>query len=146
LGVFQMEMDGRPDGKRPFGKDSLLEHYESLLVNHMQRYGSDSGFKLTMEDFAGLHQEAIQYYHRYVSLLQLGEYDRVVRDTDRNLRLIDFVTQFVEPSEVANSISQFRPYVTMMNVKAKANLALKANDYEKAIHEIEEGLRVIREF
>ena len=31
FGMLQMESDGRPDGKRPYGKESLMKHYLSLL-------------------------------------------------------------------------------------------------------------------
>jgi hypothetical protein len=146
LGVFQMELDGRPDGKRPHGRDSLLDHYQALLANHEQRNGSDEGFKLSLEDFAGLHQEAIQYYHRYVSLFQLEDFEGVKRDTERNLKLMDFVSQYVEPPEVAQSMNQFRPYVMMMNIKARAHLALKRNEHTRAIAELESGIQAIREF
>ena len=30
LGVLQMEVDGRPDGKRPFGQESLLDYHLRL--------------------------------------------------------------------------------------------------------------------
>jgi hypothetical protein len=146
LGVFQMELTGRPDGKRPHGKDSLLDYYQSQLASHRKRHGTDKGFKLSLEDFAGLHQEAIQYYHRYVSLFQLEDFEGVRRDTERNLKLIDFVTQFVEQPELAMSLSQFRPYVLMMNARAGAHIALKRADHAAAIKAIEDSIRSIREF
>jgi len=38
LGLLQMEAEGRPDGERPYGHESLLEHYEQLLGRHRLRH------------------------------------------------------------------------------------------------------------
>src|SRR5207247_4007214 len=39
LGVLQMNAEGRPDGKKPFGHESLLEHYETKLVRYRKAHG-----------------------------------------------------------------------------------------------------------
>ena len=33
MGIEQYELDGRPDGKRPFGKDTALEEFQARLEN-----------------------------------------------------------------------------------------------------------------
>ena len=84
LGMVQMEMIGRPDGKRPEGHESLLEFYEARA-----KHATDTGtpFSLSSDDCAQLMREGLQYYHRYLSAFQLERYDLVARDTERNLRL-----------------------------------------------------------
>ena len=42
LGLLQMEMVGRPDGKRPHGYESLLHYYQHHLEDHLKRNGTDS--------------------------------------------------------------------------------------------------------
>ena len=37
LGVLQMEVAGRPDGKRPFGHESLLEFHQERLERSANR-------------------------------------------------------------------------------------------------------------
>src|ERR1043166_4331588 len=37
LGLLQMELDGRPDGTRPHGCDSLLDYFEKLLREQIGR-------------------------------------------------------------------------------------------------------------
>ena len=92
LGLLQMNVEGRPDGKRPFGHTSLLEYYQARLYKHVAaNNGSDEGFKLKAEDCAKLQLEALQYHHRYICLLELEEYAGVVRDAERNLAVFDFV-------------------------------------------------------
>src|SRR5579875_2926738 len=52
LGLLQMEVTGRPDGRRPHGYESLLDYYEHLLEQHRQKAGKDAGFELTEEQCA----------------------------------------------------------------------------------------------
>src|SRR5215207_475885 len=37
LGLLQMEITGRPDGRRPHGYESLLEYFETQLADHCRR-------------------------------------------------------------------------------------------------------------
>src|SRR5262245_41710245 len=69
LGVLQMNAEGRPDGKRPFGHVSLLEYYQARLYKHLAANGgSDEGFTLKAEDCAKLQLEWLQFHHRYICL------------------------------------------------------------------------------
>lgn len=202
LGVLQMELDGRPDGVRPHGFDSLLEYYESQLdqtmrggepplddahMPDMQReetpptptpasasetagkpaetdgsnksdnaggvadeeseHGQDGdAFVLTPEDCRALREEAVQYYHRYVSLLVLEDFDRVIRDTTRNLRLLDLCDQYADSEEDRTLLEQFRPYITMMRARALASQALRDNETKAALHAIDEGIESLRQY
>jgi hypothetical protein len=147
LGLLQMNAEGRPDGKHPFGHESLLEHYQSQLEKYRASHnGDDEGFKLHGEDCAKLQQEGIQYHHRYICLFQLEDFAGVVRDTSRNLQVFDFVNRYAESEELAWSLQQFRPQLLMMRVRAKGAIALKANDYNKAMDLISHAIEEIREF
>ena len=49
LGLLQMNAEGRPDGKRPFGHTSLYDFYRSKLHKHVAAHdGSDEGFRLSI--------------------------------------------------------------------------------------------------
>ena len=37
LGILQMEAEGRPDGSRPYGCESLLAYYQKRQARHQQR-------------------------------------------------------------------------------------------------------------
>ena len=145
LGVLQMDLDGRPDGKRPFGKESLLDHYKDMVARWHAEHGSDEGFKLNAEDCAALQQEAIQYYHRYLSLFQLEEWERVIRDTARNLKVIELAGRYGESEEMKWSFQQFRPYLLMMHTRAIGEKHLKNSEFDLCIKNIEWGLERIRE-
>jgi hypothetical protein len=145
LGVLQMEVSGRPDGQTPFGCESLLDHFERLCVRFEQEEKSDL-FRLTAEDCLRLQQEGIQYYHRYLAFFQLQNYESVIRDTKRNLRLFEFVTKHADKQEMASMFQQFRPYVLMMLARAQGMLALQNKDYNLALKHIAKGIQDIRNF
>ena len=44
LGIEQYELDGRPDGKRPYGRETALEEFQSRRENYVTSHGSDAGF------------------------------------------------------------------------------------------------------
>ena len=143
LGMLQMELTGRPDGVRPHNCESLLA-YHQLKAAHALAQGDT--YDLTAEQCAELQQEGIQYYHRYLSLFQINDFAGVVRDTQRNLDLFDFVAGHTERDDLAWSMQQFRPYVIMMNTRAKASIFLAQGKFPEAIIEIEAGRDAISEF
>jgi hypothetical protein len=147
LGLLQMNVEGRPDGKRPLGHSSLLDYYRARLLKYVAAHdGSDEGFKLKGEDCARLQLEALQYHHRYICLLQLEDYARVIRDAERNLAVFDFVSKHAECEELAWSLQQFRAQLLMVLTRARAAEALETDDYAMAVQHVEEGLEKIRAF
>lgn len=147
LGILQMNLEGRPDGKRPLGHPSIFDFYKNKLFKHIAAHnGDDDGFELTLEDCAKLQLEALQYHHRYICLLQLDDYDRVIRDTQRNLEVFEFAEQYAEAEELAWTLQQFQPQLLMIRTRALAAQELKAEDFEKGIEQVDKGLEAIREF
>jgi hypothetical protein len=143
LGVLQMEMTGRPDGMRPHGCESLLSHHQNRAA---LAEAAGDGYELSAEECSELQQEGIQYYHRYVSLFQLNDYAGVIRDTQRNLDLFSFVDKHSQREDFVWNFQQFRPYVLMMNTRAKASLLLNGGKFAEAMREIESGRDAIVEF
>ena len=62
---------------------------------------------------AFLEGHPLQIHHRYICLLQLEDYARVIRDAERNLAVFDFVARHAESDELAWSLQQFRPQLLM---------------------------------
>lgn len=147
LGVLQMNAEGRPDGKRPFGRNSLFDYYQTRLHKHVAANdGSDEGFELKPEDCAKLQIEALQFHHRYICLLQLEDYAGVIRDAERNLAVFSFVGKHAASEELAWSLRQFQPQLLMILTRARAMEALKSEDHAGAIDLVERGLEEIRSF
>ncbi len=146
LGLLQMETEGRPDGTRPFRKESLLEYYTDLLEEHKHFFGNEEGFELDAEACANLRQEALTYYYRYLALFHLNEYAGVVRDTSRNLRVFDLIWQYSTDENDRWILEQYRPYVIMMNTRSNAMIHIQKNDFEQALRQVEEGIHQIEDY
>ena len=143
LGVLQMELTGRPDGQRPHNCESLLAYHQRRVERAEAR---GERYELTPEHCNELQQEGIQYYHRYLSLFQINDFEGVIRDTQRNLDLFTFVAEHAERDDVIWSFQQFRPYVLMMNTRGKASILLEEGRFAEAMREIERGRDAIQEF
>lgn len=143
LGVLQMELDGRPDGRRPEGAESWLDHHEALA---QQAEAVGEPYRLDAQDCAELMREGVQFYHRYLALFHLGRFDLVARDTARNLRLFAFVRAHATRRADKLLFDQYRPYVTMMRARALGSQALERDDYRTALAHIDEGVAGIRAF
>ena len=143
LGVLQMEMTGRPDGQRPHNCESLLAYHQSRAVRADEQA---EDYELSPEQCTELQQEGIQYYHRYLSLFQINDFAGVVRDTQRNLDLFDFVLAHTNREELAWGLQQFRPYVLMMNTRARASILLGQGRFAEAMSEIQRGRDAIADF
>src|SRR5947207_9057328 len=138
-----MDVAVRPDGRRPHNCESLLEYHQKRATRTAAK---GETYELTPEQCSELQQEGIQYYHRYLSLFQINDFEGVVRDTQRNLDLFTFVSEHTDREEFSWSLQQFRPYVLMMNTRAKASIFLGQGKFSEAIGEIERGRDEITDF
>jgi len=148
MGIIQMEMDGNPTDEKPEGFESWFEYY---LQKHKQEEANqvDDFFTLNDKDCQKLRRETVHYYYRYLGLMKLGDYKRVIRDTDRNRWLFDFIRKYAASEMDRWALDQYRPYVIMMNVRARASLAINESlesGIEKAIGFINKGIEDIVHF
>ncbi|HUX21532.1 MAG TPA: UvrB/UvrC motif-containing protein, partial [Spirochaetia bacterium] len=138
LGVEQYELDGRPDGVKPYGKGTLLEEFQERARL------SDTEFKLSHDDFVGLSNEGILFYYRYLRLFQLGDYRRTARDTDHNMQLCELVEKHGEEVEDKNTLLQYKPYIMRMNAISKAMMYLHKHLKSAAREILEAAIENIR--
>jgi hypothetical protein len=146
LGILQMNLAGRPDGKRPRGHESWFQFYQAQARQQKEAQGDTDGFVLHGEDMARLQQEAIQFHHRYICLYQLEDFDGVDRDTARNLEVFDFASEHAESEELAWTLQQFRPQLLLMRYRALGTRLLAQKQHAQAIELIEEGIEQLRQF
>ncbi|MEL6311818.1 MAG: UvrB/UvrC motif-containing protein [Planctomycetota bacterium] len=174
LGILQLHLDGRPDGQQPEGFESLLDLVEAQIEGGFESAGDGSESeadedgsdesapdqsgplppprrsegepeaRLSGEQVSMLRDEAIQYYHRYLALLALEDFERVVRDTTRNLRVLDVIEKCAASDEDRLSVAPTRAHVTMMRARALASLALRDNEPKAAVAAIDEGIDALR--
>lgn len=137
MGIEQYELHGRPDGRQPRGNESLLDYYTKRRDAFREKHGTDAGFSLDDVACQRLRDEGILYYFRYLVCFQIGEYELVARDTERNLDLIDFTKRYAASEEDVTALEQYRPYIIRMNASARA---MQTADSER----IDEALRTVR--
>lgn len=146
LGLLQMEVDGRPDGLRPYDCESLLDYFEAKQNKHDKANPDAAAFELEPDDCEPLLREGIQYYHRYLSFWHLERYDACARDTKRNLRLLSFVRKHARRDRDKLQFDRWRPYLLMMHARSLATPLLDGEDFDQAINLVDEGIAQIREF
>ncbi len=144
LGVMQMEIEGRPDGDRPNGFESLLAYQQDRCDRYAKHAGGSEGFVLTQEECRALREEAVQYYHRYVGLMAISDFAGVVRDTTRNLSVLDLCRSYAATESDRTVMEHLRPSVIMMRARSDAERALAAGNNSAALGAIDQGLVEIR--
>lgn len=143
LGLLQMELDGRPDGKRPHRAATELDFQRRKLAVYAKKNGSDAGFALTGQDCSALREESAMFYHRYLSLFVLEQFEAVIRDTQHNLDVLDMCHKYGKSEYDRMCLEQYRPYITMMNVRARACEALRKNFVQTAVAYLRGGIKQI---
>lgn len=142
LGIEQYELDGRPDGLRPHGMGSALEH-QQLHLARAKAAGRE--FALGAEDCAELFTEGTLYYYRYLRLFQLRDWPRTLRDTARNLRLFDLIHLHAAREEDRSYLEKWRPYLVRMSAAAAALQELEKGAHNRALEIVQQAIRRIEE-
>ncbi len=132
LGIEQYEMEGRPDGLRPHGKESALEFYSQRLETAKEA-GRESEFELNPQECGELFTEGTLFYFRYVRLFQLKDWKRTVRDTARNLQVFDLVHRYASREEDQDFLEKWRPYIIRVNATAGVMMELDKQAYQTAL-------------
>ncbi len=145
LGIEQYELDGRPDGTRPFGTDSVVEFVEAQLSQAVSERGDDSTFEIDHEAAVSLQNEGVLFYYRYLLLFQLNDFERVARDTAHNLRLCSLLERYCPREADRNAVLQFKPYILRMNAVSRAMLSIQNQAKEVAEGIVRQAIRHIEE-
>ena len=140
MGLLQLETQGRPDGTRPFGNETVYHH----LVSRQK--SDDNEFVMDDEQCNEIDREFVQFYHRRICWLTLRKFDHAVRDADHTLALMDFCRAHSPDEEWTMSHEQYRPFVLFHRTQASALAAVEEENPEAAIQNINEGLDNFRTF
>jgi len=146
LGVLQMEVDGRPDGKTPHNSESLLEYYNSLIEEYRRHDGTTENFTLTEQDTKELDIEIIQYYHRRICLFALKDYILAKKDAEHNLQIMDIIKKYCKDGDYIEAHEQFRPFVIMERTRAAVLECINSRNYADAMNYITDAIDMIEGF
>lgn len=143
--VSRMYTSGRPDGRKPYGKNSYYSHIQSRMEDYQDLHGSDEGFELTPDEWRTLFDESYDRYTRYLLCAGIKRWHDVKRDTDTNLAVTNLAKKFAPP-DIAWQSYQYKGYMLMMNSIASAELSLMEDNQEKALNQVNEGIQRIGQF
>ncbi|MBI2875581.1 MAG: UvrB/UvrC motif-containing protein [Candidatus Tectomicrobia bacterium] len=147
LGIYQLELEGRPDGKRPGGQKSMLDYYLFKAQEHENKYDAVEGrFKLTEGDIAKLYREAIQFYHRRICFFALKDFEGARRDAEHTLGIMDIVKRYANSRIAVMHFEQYRPYLIGEKTRAIGLACLERKDYPGTLQVIGEGVNEIMDF
>lgn len=146
LGLLQLEVIGRPDGARPEGHRTYLDYLRAASGDTGAKPRASEPFVMTEEQCSEADREFLQFYHRRLCWLALGEFDKAVADADHNLAFMDFIKRHSPNPEYAASHEQYRSFVLFHRTQAAAAAAVERGRAEEAVDLIREGLRRIGDF
>ena len=143
--ISRIYTSGRPDGKKPHGRDSYYAYFCEQLADYEQQHGNDEGFGLTPEDWRVLFLESYDRYTRYLLFAGIKRWADVKGDTDMNLAVTDMAKKYA-PSDIAWESYQYKGYMLMMNGMANAELCLMEDDSHGALQQVDLGIQRIGQF
>ena len=131
MGLEQYEADGRPDGRRVPGLDTLIDAHRARL-HAADQLPMSPVFELTARDCLEIFQEASAFYHRLTFLFRLRDWPRVQRDAAQILCLLEFARQHAHCAEDRVQLEPWRPHIARIQVVARAMLLLDQNQCREA--------------
>lgn len=137
LGVMQLEVGGRPDGKRPEGHATYYDYLCSLAK------GNKDDFELSPEQCMEIDREFVQFYYRRIAWLAVRDFHRAVADADHTIALMDFSTEYAIDENWAVMHEQYRPFVLFHRTQAAALAEVENENPKQAIQAISAGLDTI---
>lgn len=162
LGLLQMHADGRPDGVRPDGFESVLDAAEAKLAaanrppldtpEPVEGEGeepeplptTEEPTMLMPDECQALRDEAAQFYQRYLACLTLEEFDRVIRDVTHNLRILDLCATHAQDEDDRSSLEQYRPHLIAVRARALAGRLIRDGEPKAAVVILDDALTQIR--
>src|SRR4030095_13280117 len=132
MGLEEYEIDGRPDGRRVHGMESVFAFHHARL-DAAKQTNAANGLDLSANDCAELFDESVLYHHRLRVLFRLKDWTRVERDAAHNLRLIEFIKQHARCEEDRVQLDHWRPDIARIDSVARAMILLEKGQYRDAL-------------
>lgn len=128
----------RPDGERPYGHESLLDHYLSDR--------RDEEMSLDDEELAALRDESWQYYVRRNFAFLLGRFAQARDDAEHNLDISNVIEQSSASDAAKWSMAKWWPWIERDRAVAQALWHLQHGEAEQAATELYRAQRSIDQF
>lgn len=129
---------GRPDGERPYGYESLLDHYLSDR--------RDEDISLDNDEMTALRDESWQYYVRRNFAFLLGRFAQARDDAEHNLGIWNVIEQSSASDATKWSMARWWPWIERDRAVAQALWHLEHGEAEQAATELYRSRRSIDQF
>jgi hypothetical protein len=132
MGLEEYEIDGRPDGRRIHGMESLF-HFHRARFDATKQSNGLIGFDLSTKDCDELFDESVLYHDRLLVLFRLKKWTCVERDAAHILRLIEFIKQHARCEEDRVQLDHGRPDIARIDAAARAMILLEKGQFRDAL-------------
>ncbi len=134
-----------PDGKNESGDDEEIAELEGETKGESEEEEEEEEvtYVILEAECRSIREEAVQYYHRYIGLYALDEFDAVFADASHNLGLIDLCRHYGESEEDREAMEQLRLHTMMTRTRAHAASVAANGNSKGAVEAIDQGLAEI---
>jgi len=139
-GVVQWEVEGRPDGARPRGFDSVLAWCRSQIQLGVDAFELDEGV------LAELERELQDYDRRRQVFLIIGDYVHALSDARHGIGILDLIRTCVEEPDLAFRYDRMRPRMISDMARAAAFLEIRREKTGRASRLLTRAIRDIEDF
>ncbi len=143
-GLMQWEMEARPDGRKPFGRATMLDYCRDY-VTRPARDRQKEGRSLTQELEGELVVEVLDFHRRCRALFHLGDYARALDDALHCLDTLDLIRDHCFDGSIF-SYDRYRPALLVDRARAQMLLCIQNNDMRMAIDALSRGIADIEGF
>jgi hypothetical protein len=145
-GVIQWELEGRPDGKSPYGCESVLEYCLGLMEEQERREGT-AGFLLERQELLEqLEAELLSYDKRRAALFRISDYARSLQDALHGLGIIELVRRYAGEGVALFQFDRHRPRLTADRARSEALLMVQRMQLDRAVQALNDGIQAVEEF
>ncbi len=130
MGLEQYEADGRPDGTRAQGMETLLDLHRAR-IHAAEPAPAAPVFELSPRDCVEVFHEASAFYHRLTFLFRLRDWTRVQRDAAQVLCLLEFARQHAHCAEDRVQLDPC-PHITRIQAVAHPMMLMNQNQCREA--------------
>ena len=127
-------------GTSPHGCESLLAYHRERLSHG---HDDEDPATLSHDECVALQRESVQYYHRRMALLRVGEFAAAAADAEHNLATMDLLRDHAANRADWRASEQFRAFVLAHWTRARLLQALSEADVEQAVVVVDEGITAI---
>ncbi len=132
-GILQFELTGRPDGSRPQGCESWLEHW------------TNCGERVSWAGFSELVSEVALYHQRAVAFMLLDDFASCARDCARNIGAIAFMQRRAAAGVDTGACQSLQVAAVLLRTRAEASACVAQRDTHGALAAIDRGLAALQQ-